>query len=909
MLELKLRDEFRGKRLKGTTVDFTNQSKTGALEISAAEFLKITYPSFDLLKTIEATSPGHSRPVVLLGVRGQGKTHLQAALYHLCMDATAGYAWLKLWADRLNEPRIAALKLRTNCCVIAESLHLHRYKFLWDILLEQHPQGQRFLGQWEGLGEKKTDVPSDKIMVEMFKARPTVLILDEFQTWFEGLTNTKQYPWRTWAYNFIQMLAEIAQNNPDLLSLVVSVREGQSDAYQQIHRVNPEIVDFKGPLAKRDRQRLLLYRIFENHMQVPPAQIEAVVQTHVAEYFRLAKVPQPEQERRAVEFVESWPFAPHLFKLLDDQVLIATDAQETRDLIKILVDVFKNHDPSHPVITAADFSLTNEKSGVASLLDSVANQLHKDLREKALRNYEAVRDAVPTPDTTVPHCDEIVSALWLRSLSVDKLAGADPAELQIDITRDKPVDDNQFEAELATIEENSFNIHRIGDRLVFKNEENPQAKLLAHAKNDKLFPQGEDIDHLAKEVRSVISGPEHVSQNYRLMVLKKKWDCDPWSEFDEREHPKNWDARLPMMVVPTCPENLNAALGSWLKTHLQDGRNTVRFLLPQKGTGNIYYDRELVILARAVYLAMKWGDTEPAYRQLKTKFQGELTTNLKSRFDRFAVLDVWNFAEPAKCQFEERPHAAQGDKIPDGVDRIIREHIFIPEEFEGYVLLLAETSDSVGKLLKELREPRSGGKPCIPWLGEVEVKERVIRMCAAGQIAINVRGMELLQAQPGESFDDAWHRMKGKLGTGKHLDETILYLPDAVVTSGGKTPIVVVSTVGGGTVPTPTAGVTGLGDPANASPATPTGDGGGITNLFGGSAGVTPPVAKTPLSAPPNSGLNLLGQIESWGIGQATSLSNVTVKAGKMTGAQLQQLLKHLPDGVTYGLELEKDGN
>ena len=72
MLDLRLREEFRGNRLKGTTVDFKNTSKTGALDITAAEFLNITYPSYDLLKTIEATSPGHSRPVVLLGSRGQG---------------------------------------------------------------------------------------------------------------------------------------------------------------------------------------------------------------------------------------------------------------------------------------------------------------------------------------------------------------------------------------------------------------------------------------------------------------------------------------------------------------------------------------------------------------------------------------------------------------------------------------------------------------------------------------------------------------------------------------------------------------------------------------------------------------------------------------------------------------------
>ncbi len=792
MFDLKLREEFRGKRLKGTTVDFTNQSKTGALDVPAAEFLKITYPSFDLLKTIEATSPGQSRPVVLLGSRGQGKSHLQAALYHLCTNGDAGHAWLAEWSDRLHDPQIGSLQLRTDCCVIAESLHLQRYKHLWDLLFKQHPKGEWCLGKWEGMGDKRTDIPSYDLMVEMFTAQPTVLILDEFQTWFEGLTNSKQYPWRNWAFNFIQILSEIAQKNPELLVLVVSVRDGNSDAYQQIHRVNPALVDFKGPLANRDRQRLLLYRIFENRMQVPPSKIDAAIQGHVQECFRLAKVPQQEQERRHADFLEAWPYAPHLLKLLDDQVLIATDAQETRDLIKILVDLFKTTDADQPIITAADFSLTNEKSGVASLLDSVSNQLHKALREKAIRNLEAVRDALPNAKIVIPHCEEIISALWLRSLSVDKLVGAEPAELQIDITRGKPIDDNQFEAELATIEENSFNIHRVGHRLVFKNEENPRTKLLTHAKNDKLFPHGEDIDHLAKEVRSVIGGPEHVSQTYRVVVLKKRWSSDPWSEFDEKEQPKSWGDRLPMVVVPEYPEKLDAVLGNWLKTHLQEGRNTIRFLLPQRATTNLYYDRELLIPARAVYLAMQWRKTDSVYGDLQKNFQTELTGKLKGRFDRFAVLDIWNFAEPAECHFEDRSHGAQGDKIPDAVDALIKKEVLIPEKFDEYVLMLADSSESVGKLLKDLREPRPGGKPCIPWLGEVEVKERVIRLCAEGQVAINVRGLELLQAQPGESADDAWQRMKGRLGTGKHLDETTMHKPDAVVTSAGKVPVVTV---------------------------------------------------------------------------------------------------------------------
>ena len=114
----------------------------------------------------------------------------------------------------------------------------------------------------------------------------------------------------------------------------------------------------------------------------------------------------------------------------------------------------------------------------------------------------------------------------------------------------------------------------------------------------------------------------------------------------------------------------------------------------------------------------------------------------------------------------------------------------------------------MGKLLKDLREPRPGGNRAFLGLGEIEVKERVIKMCAAGQIAIDLRGLELLQARPGETYDDAWHRMKGKLGTGKHLDETILYTPDAVVTSGGKTPRIVTTGGNGKEATTTTVGGT-----------------------------------------------------------------------------------------------------
>lgn len=149
MLNLILRDEFKGERLKGTTIDFSADKTTGVLKKHAAEFLSITYPSIDLLKVLEAAQPNKAHPIVLLGGRGQGKSHLMAALYHAMKDSPAAAAWLSEWSARLNRPELATLKCRTDVEVIAESLHQQRYKFLWELLFDRHPHGKYIKGKWE----------------------------------------------------------------------------------------------------------------------------------------------------------------------------------------------------------------------------------------------------------------------------------------------------------------------------------------------------------------------------------------------------------------------------------------------------------------------------------------------------------------------------------------------------------------------------------------------------------------------------------------------------------------------------------------------------------------------------------------------------------------------------------------
>ncbi|MCD4760467.1 DUF499 domain-containing protein [bacterium] len=898
MLGLELRKEFKGRRLKGTAIELTNKNKTGATQVPASDFLKITYPTADVLKTIEAVGPNHGRPVILKGERGQGKSHLMAMSYHAFTDNAATLQWLSEWGDRLGNEKIVKFQLRSGMMVISESLHRQRYKFLWDLLFDQHPHGDYCRGKWESLGNKKTDIPSDEILLEMFKHTPTALILDEFQTWYDGLTNTKQYPWRNWAFNFIQILSEIAKEHPDLLILVISVRNGNTDAFQQVQRVNPIIIDFKGPSAKQDRLCLLLHRLFDNRIQVVDDKIAEAIETHISEYIRLKDIAPAEHQRTRDDFIHAWPFAPHLMKLLEDQVLMATNAQETRDLIRILADLFKRCGKDTPIITAADFRLDDESSGITALLDSVANQHHAKLREKAMRNLEAVRDAVANTSQKVPHLEGIIGALWLRSLAESNLAGADMETLHVDITRSKPVDDNAFYVELSAITENSFNIHEDGNRYIFREEENPQAKLIASARNDKFFQEGEDVAHLSKEVRYVIGGSSDVASRFRVIVLPQYWTSDPWEKIDESDQPNNWDDRIPVLVLPETPDKVESLLGEWLRNNLQANRNVVRFLLPRDGSKNIFADRDLIVLARAVYLAEKWKAQNPEYSRLQSKYQKELREILKVRFDRFALISNWDFQKPGNCRFYIESHKAEGTKIPDAIDKHINENLFIPEDFENFVLAAAPNNEPVGKLMRELREPRPGRQDCIPWLGETIVKERIIRLCARGKIAIDLRGMEYLQRKDGESDDEAWRRMRGKLGTGKHLDETYILLPQTVPATSG------VTTKDGEQPIFPLDDQHSVSTMVGASGSMP-GDEGGeqpqLPGIFSGTA------TFTPLSTPATSALNLLGKVESWGIGPGTQLQAMRLKVDNLTGAQLQELLKKLPDGMTYELDVEKE--
>ena len=299
MLDLKLRNEFNQRRAGKMAIELGDAKNTGA-----EYFFAITYPSNDAINMLESCSKLQGEPIIIMGERGKGKSHLLAMLYHALSNPEATKKWLKTWADDLNKHDLLSIELPSNMEVIGEAVHRQNYKSLWEIIFSQHTYGKKIKKKWKDFGLEKTSVPGKDLLIELFKESPTVLIFDEFQTWYESLSDTKEDPQQRQAFNFIQLLAEIAEKYPEILVLVVSVRDNNSDAFKQLRRNKHVVIDFAGPKAKEDRRSLLLHRLFENRRQIKDANIEKIVKLHVDEYLRLTKKPEAKHQDIRKKFVE-----------------------------------------------------------------------------------------------------------------------------------------------------------------------------------------------------------------------------------------------------------------------------------------------------------------------------------------------------------------------------------------------------------------------------------------------------------------------------------------------------------------------------------------------------------------------------------------------------------------------------
>jgi len=928
MQSLTLRPEFLAKHMRATAIELCNRQNSGwAQRTDPTELLEITYPTADVQRALEAVSAAAAgRPVVFIGQRGRGKSHIMALLHHAFQSPTAVESWAAGWSGRIQSARLSGLTLQRGFLPISETMSNQEYGCLWDVIFDRHPKGPYYRGRFEQAG---TMTPSKSLLQDLFNEQHTVLILDELQTWFDGLQDDPSDHGpkrRQWAFGFIQILSELAKDRPDLLCLVVSVRDNTTEAYRQVHRVEETLIDFKGETAREDRKRLVLHRLFQNRDNFADAVIERIVDVYASERNRLLFPDKTDADKARFrqDVVSCWPFAPELFNLLEDNILMADAAQNSRDLIRILAEVFRERDGSGPLVTPADFSIENDACGVTSLLDSLtASADQEQLRQKAIRNLQAIRDA----GIAAPHAVGVVSALWVRSLSAAHDAGGTRQEVQLDVTGATQVDDNSFTAELTEIVDNSFNIHDVGTtekRYCFKLPENPVSKVKAWARNDRSFepetaappgllPVRKDQEYLRTVLNYLLKSPDSTSEQPCVpIVLDPNWEKAPWANVHlQTDHPSKWEQRGdPVLVVlPIAPADASKTLGPWLVAHVPVNRNMVRFLLPKDGLPNIYDDRDLIITARCAMLAKEWGDAESQYETLyKRRFYPELTGKLKERFDRYAILHVWDFQNPAQCTFHVENHRSTGGGIPAAVEKHIRENFFAPEDFEPFIVDAAGRGETMKQVLALLRGEPLPGKEAIPCLGESEVQEEMLNVAAADKIALNVGGTWYYR-DAGESETAALHRLRQKAWrTGHDFHMIRLGLPSQVGT-GGVT-VAPPAAAPPGQQPAPgippaapgTGGAGPVSAPTGQPPAQPLGQPPTATEPPAQPAAPAIPVIRKSMGA--KTGINLLGELETWAYPDNQRITQAALTINDLSVKELRDLCTRLPAKIRAELQI-----
>jgi energy-coupling factor transporter ATP-binding protein EcfA2 len=668
---LKLRDEFLTAAMQETAVALHRADKTGALDIPSEDFFKITYPSIDLQKALHelGKQKKEGRPIVLLGERGRGKSHLMAAMHHALLDSEAAEKWANYWVHRGVGEQLKDLHFPRGYNLITIGLNEHEYKTLWEPLFtfERPDVGQRYKGRFEVLQQ---NVPPKALIIEMLKEQPVALFLDELQGWYESTTNSESDSgpkYRAWAFSFLQILASI-------------------------------------------------------------------------------------------------------------------QAQGLRDYLRILALIYRVSGNSElPLITSADFTVDEVKNAaVQELLDSVSPPEQRRFYDIAVNNLKAVQEA----GVLVPRLSQIMGSLWMRSFSIALQTGTTEHQLHLDLTHDQKIDDNEFKDQLVQVVEHSFNIHsdKVGGELryFFREDENPRSKMLASARNDANFEDGRDKKYIRNVLKFDLS-PSSISSATQVIVLGPNWQQAPWLEVEEYEHPEKWEQPV-LLVLPNLPANLHSDLGKWLKDHVPVKRNTIRFLLPKPSLAPLYRDPDVYINSRADLLAQEWKTR--SYQDAGRDFNRQLHKTLENRFERFAVLETWDYQQPANCRFTVIPLNAKIAGIAQSVDKILHDQHFDTEMFEALVRSLAAKMEHVEVLLQDLREPPPPVTPpthALVYLGEGAIAEQLIYMVVAGKLALRPRGEEWVKRLADESEHMAQRRIKSLLyKQGRELAEMTLALPTQV---------------------------------------------------------------------------------------------------------------------------------
>jgi len=654
----------------------TNPSKP---EASADRILSITYPSHPLsqaLKAIDERLSGKriQGTFIFAGGYGTGKSHCLLTLFHLFTSPSVAKAWQERWLLKVELPdaRVVALQLMEG--------EEGNPEFLWEPIFKS-------LGKAPVLGQIR-DFPTISQFKDIIGKEPTVIILDELESWYEAIVDPVR---KTRNLNFLQVLSEVSSDSDCRLILLISLYGRNEEILGRLGREQVFIQDLG---TSEDKAEVIRFRLFQsiNETKAKPV-IESYIKRYTDLKGSLGTVVEPIDEYRS-RMLKYYPLHPELLEVLFQSFSASRNYQNTRGILYLLSSVLRESYAERDILLPSDVNLENEE------VQDDLFKLEPRLVERCLEDIRRTRDEKLAKG--------ILATILLRSFVVGQ-PGANESQIVLSsLAPDRDI--NEIHRVLAKLERSAWFLHRSDGRYLIKPEENLPVSINARAERQLAGDPKPAQDKLAEVIKGFLKGME--VSIYPL----------------DTEIP---DTRQLRVVVST--KFLESDEIRDKVFHGREWRNMVILVRPKTG-GDLAQSEELLIRAQRI-LVCEAMELEVGADKKKalSEYQQQQEDELRERVQR--AYGEWMKASGKGAQVYFRPVACElsSEDIADTVRGAAS-----TEVVDDAIIADLDEAREQGRRFDELKSMfmKQAGRPLL--LDAEILPSRVRSLCASGEIVLEL---------------------------------------------------------------------------------------------------------------------------------------------------------------------------
>lgn len=470
--------------------------KEKRLENNPQEFLKITYPSSAIKRTLERIEEKLSKKsnqggFLLVGPYGSGKSHTLITLYHLFNNPLLGKDWGKQWKIDFELPE----KSRS----VIVSTRRYDVDHLWEPIF-------KLLGREDLLSKIKRFPTTDQIE-ELIGDETVAIFIDEIENWYGAFDPEKQAHLIEQNETFLEHLLEVAADPTKKLFVFITFLEEKKGLKKIFNRTKPIRIDVS-PIE--DREKVILHRLFEDIESIEVGKVETVIEKYINEYSDSIKFNDKQNYKRRM--IRTYPFHPLLLDTLFQIYEAAAERQDIRGMLNVLADAVRDTYERKDLILVSDID------------ENAFRGIDLKLVEKYEFDLERVKD--------IRFAKEILKTILIFTLN-EKTHGATESDILLSVF--SPTEGHTLNSILMDLENiygKPHYLHKENGVYLFKHELNIYALLEKEKSKLSEDEVKEKIAEIVKkdifENKAFIFGFDEIPNHNKLkiVVLLESWEVN-----------------------------------------------------------------------------------------------------------------------------------------------------------------------------------------------------------------------------------------------------------------------------------------------------------------------------------------------------------------------------------------------